>query len=74
MGMKQIDKAIGSVAQTEAACKAREDRFFEIIGTQIIAMQEIIERRLAEVEPLRQDCFTKLFDLVKQTYTEVPQD
>ena len=37
-------------------------------------MQGIIETRLAEVEPLRQDCFTKLFDLVKQTYTEVPQE
>ena len=74
MGNKQIDKAIGSLAQTEAACKAREEKFFELIGSQILAMQEVIEKRLDEVEPLRHDCFTKLFDLVKQTYTEVPQD
>jgi len=37
-------------------------------------MQRLIEERLALVEPLRKDCFNKLFELAKQTYTEVPKD
>ena len=37
-------------------------------------MQGKIEERLAKVEPLRQDCFDKLFRIAKQTYDEVPSD
>ena len=51
---------------------ANEDRFYELIGSQISAMQSKIEERLSKVEPLRQDCFDKLFRIAKQTYDEVP--
>jgi len=61
-----LEKALGSsVALSEAACKAREEKFFELLGAQILAMQDVIEDRLAKVGPLRQDCFSKLFELVK---------
>jgi len=40
---------------------AKEERFFELIGSQILSMQETIEERLIKVEPIRQDCFKKLF-------------
>ena len=45
-----------------------------MIGKQIIVMQNQIEERLAKVEPLRQDCFDKLFEIAKQTYTEMPPE
>ena len=42
-----------------------EERFYELIGSQITAMQTKIEERLSKVEPLRQDCFDKLFRIAK---------
>lgn len=51
-----------------------EERFYELLGSQITDMQVKIENRLSRVEPLRQDCFDKLFKIAKQTYDEVPSD
>ena len=30
----------------EAVCKAREEKFFELLGEQIMAMQRVIDERL----------------------------
>jgi hypothetical protein len=50
---------------TEASSNRNEERFFELIGKQILAMQSKIEDRLTRVQPLRQDCFDKLFEIAK---------
>ena len=49
----------------ELKCNRSEERFFELIGSQILAMQAKIEQRLAKVESLRKDCFDKLFRIAK---------
>ena len=52
-------------ASTTASSLINEERFYELIGSQISAMQSKIEERLSKVEPLRQDCFDKLFRIAK---------
>ena len=58
----------------EITCNRNEERFFELIGNQILNMQSMIEARLSMVECLRTDCFNNLFNLAKQTYDEVPSE
>lgn len=40
-------------SSSEAVSKQREEKFFELLGEQILTMQRVIEERLAVLEPLR---------------------
>ena len=65
--MKDHNQSSG-IYEDNKMSSENEKCFYQLIGKQILKMQGIIEKKLAIVEPLRQACFKRLFEMAMNTF------